>query len=99
MKVGRGALRVVVSLLVLAFASFLVVSILWPPTGDFRSHVAEEAAKIALQLLGLTAVGALASELIRDARERRDFALRVRSAYGKAKGLRRRLKRLSEADR
>jgi len=94
MKLRRGALAVLVSLLVAAFVAVLVVCMLWPPSGDtFRAFVAREAAKVTLQLLGLTAVGAIASELVRDARERRDFASRLRDAYGKAKARRRRLRR------
>ena len=73
---------------------------LWPPVGDtFRAYVAREAATVTLQLLGITAVGAFVSALVREARERRDFASRLRDAYGKAKGRRRRLRRLPAAHR
>jgi hypothetical protein len=79
-------------LLVVSFLVVLVACVVRPPTSDFREYVAKEAAKVALQLLGLTVVGALASGLVRDAQDRRDFAYRLRSAYGKAKSCRRRLK-------
>lgn len=94
MKLRRLVLLVLVSSLVVAFVAVLVGSVLWSPSGDtFRVFVAKEAAKVTLQLLGLTAVGGIASELVREARERRDFASRLRHAYGKAKARRRRLRR------
>ena len=95
----RRALVLFVSLLVGGFVAVLVVCMRWPPVGEsFRVDVAKEAAKVTLQLLGLTAVGALVSELVREAGQRRDFALRLRQAYGKAKARRRRLRRMPARD-
>jgi hypothetical protein len=95
MNLKRQLLALVVILLVVGFVAILIVCLVWPPTGDtFRVYVAKEAAKVALQLLGLTVVGAIVSEIFREARERKDFALRLRASYGKTKASRRRLRRL-----
>jgi hypothetical protein len=100
MKLRRIALAVLVTLLVLAFVGLLAVWLRWPPEGDsFRAFVARETVKVTLQLLGLSCVGGIVSWLVREARERRDFALRLRDAYGNAKAHRRRLRRLPSEGR
>lgn len=101
MTLGRRALQALASVLLVAFVAVIVLFMLWPPPDDasLKTTVAKEVARAAVQLLGLSLLGGLVSQLVRDARERKDFALRLRNAYGKAKACRRRLRRLSGPDR
>jgi hypothetical protein len=86
-------------ILVLGFLTLLIIFLLWPPVQGFHAFVAQETARIALQLIGITFVGFLVSELVRIAREKEDFARRARAAYGKAKASRRRLRWVSPEKR
>jgi uncharacterized membrane protein YidH (DUF202 family) len=86
----------VTAVAILSFAILIVAFAAWPREGDtFRVYVTKEGTKNALELLTLTLVGVLINEMVRRARDRNDFARRVRVAYGKAKARRRRLRRVS----
>jgi hypothetical protein len=99
LKLGHQAFALMAITIVLGFLTLLISFLRWPPSQGFRVFVAQETAKIALQLIGVTFVGFLVTELVRRAREKDDFARRARAAYGKAKARRRRLRWLSPEER
>jgi hypothetical protein len=99
LKLGHEAFALMAITIVLGFLTLLISFLMWPPSQGFRVFVAQETAKIALQLIGVTFVGFLVAELVRRAREKDDFARRARAAYGKAKARRRRLRWLSPEER